>query len=189
MPKERTAKDDIKRLRKLIRDIRIAMLTTVAQDGALRSRPMATADVEFDGDLWFFTRARAPKAEELMDDQRVNVSFADHDENRYVSVSGRATLVRDRDRVRALWSRFHKAWFPEGKNDPDLALIKITVDRAEYWDGPASKMVHLAWLSRASLTGEGAVLSAQERRDESAAEEQKASTAEEQKVRPGGAQG
>ena len=181
MPKERTAKEDIKRLRKLIRDIRIAMLTTVAQDGALRSRPMATADVEFDGDLWFFTRARAPKTEELMDDQRVNVSFADHDENRYVSVSGRANLVRDRDRVRALWSRFHKAWFPEGKNDPDLALIKITVDRAEYWDGPASKMVHLAWISRAS-TGEMATQ--EERREESVA-----AVAEEQKPTPGGAQG
>jgi general stress protein 26 len=181
MPKERTAKEDIKTLRKLMRDIRIAMLTTVAQDGALRSRPMATADFEFDGDLWFFTRASSPKTGELMDDQRVNVSFADAEKNRYVSVSGRATLVRDRDRARALWSRFHKAWFPEGKNDPDLALIKITVDRAEYWDGPASKMVHLAWLTRAALTGDAAPPSAGERREEPAAEEPKPT--------PGGAQG
>jgi general stress protein 26 len=180
MPKERTAKEDIKKLRKLIKDIRVAMLTTVAQDGALRSRPMASADVEFDGDLWFFTRASSPKTEELMDDQRVNVSFADGEENRYVSVSGRATLVRDRDKVRELWSPFHKAWFPEGKKDPDLALIKVTVDRAEYWDAPASKMVHLAWLTRAALTGE-ATTAAEARRDETAAEEPKPT--------PGGAQG
>jgi general stress protein 26 len=180
MPKERTAKEDIKKLRKLIKDIRVAMLTTVAQDGALRSRPMASADVEFDGDLWFFTRASSPKTEELMEDQRVNVSFADGEENRYVSVSGRATLVRDRDKVRELWSPFHKAWFPEGKKDPDLALIKVTVDRAEYWDAPASKMVHLAWLTRAALTGE-ATTPAEARRDETAAEEPKPT--------PGGAQG
>jgi general stress protein 26 len=182
MPKERTAKEDIKKLRKLIKDIRVAMLTTVAQDGALRSRPMATADVEFDGDLWFFTRASSPKTEELMDDQRVNVSFADGEESRYVSVSGRATLVRDRDKVRELWSPFHKAWFPEGKKDPDLALIKVTVDRAEYWDAPASKMVHLAWLTRAALTGEAATSPAEARRDETAAEEPKPTL-------PGGAQG
>jgi general stress protein 26 len=182
MPKERKAKDDIKKLRKLIKDIRVAMLTTVAQDGALRSRPMATADVEFDGDLWFFTRASSPKTEELMDDQRVNVNFADPDDNRYVSVSGRATLVRDREKVRELWSPFHKAWFPEGKKDPDLALIKVTVDRAEYWDAPASKMVHLAWLTRAALTSEGAPAVLEERRDEAPSSEPKSNL-------PGGAQG
>jgi general stress protein 26 len=181
MPKERTAKEDIKKLRKLIKDIRVAMLTTVAQDGALRSRPMATADIEFDGDLWFFTRASSPKTEELMEDQRVNVSFSDPDDNRYVSVSGRATLVRDREKVRDLWSPFHRAWFPEGKKDPDLALIKIIVDRAEYWDAPASKMVHLAWLTRAALTGEGAS-APDERREETPAEEPKPTL-------PGGAQG
>lgn len=154
--KERTAKSDIKKLRKMIKDIRVAMMTTVGHEGELRSRPMATGDVEFDGDLWFFTRASSPKTEELMDDQRVNVSYADPKAQRYVSVCGRANLVKDREKIKELWAGFHKDWFPEGKKDPDLALIKVTVDRAEYWNAPARKMVHLAWLARAEDERAGA---------------------------------
>src|SRR5919112_5957683 len=87
--------EHIKKLRELIKDIQIAMLTTVTEDGTLRSRPMATQQAEFDGDLWFFTQANSPKVEELWHDRHVNVSYAAPDENRYVSVSGTAHLVQN----------------------------------------------------------------------------------------------
>ncbi len=139
---------DAKKLRKLMKSARVAMLTTVAPDGTLRSRPMANLKAPFEGDLWFFTRAGAPKASEIRDDERVNVSFADPDSDRYLSVTGRASVVRDEARMADLWSGKLKAWFPDGRKDPDLALLRVRVERAETWDPEASAMVEVTGLDR-----------------------------------------
>jgi general stress protein 26 len=148
---------DLKRLRKLIKGARVAMLTTIAPDGTLRSRPMATLKAPFEGDVWFFTRATAPKADEIKDNDHVNVSFSDGDDNRYLSISGTASLVRDKDRLEQLWSGRLKNWFPDGKKDPDLALLRVRVDRADYWDAKTAAMVHLGGLVKSSLGGDPTV--------------------------------
>lgn len=137
---------EVRKLRKLIKSTRIAMLTTVASDGRLRSRPMANLKGGFDGDLWFVTRSTAPKAEEIKDNQHVNVAYVDPEAERFVSISGLASLVREPDKVQALWSRRLRAWFPGGKKDPELALIRVRIDRAEVWDSKTSTMVHLEGL-------------------------------------------
>ena len=136
-------KDPAKKLRKLIKDVRVAMLTTSAADGSMRSRPMATPDADFDGELWFFTRYHSGKSEEIQEKQKVNVSYAAPKTERFVSVSGTASLVRDPARIKDLWRGQYKEWFPEGKKDPELALLKVTVDRAEYWDPSEHRMVEL----------------------------------------------
>ncbi|HZJ52662.1 MAG TPA: pyridoxamine 5'-phosphate oxidase family protein [Myxococcaceae bacterium] len=146
---------DIEQVGDLIRGIRVAMLTTVDGDGELHSRPMATQDVDFDGTLWFFTAADSEKAAELEREARVNVSYADVDRSRYVSLSGSARLVRDRERIRELWKPFLKAWFPKGLDDPELALLEVAVTAGEYWDAPASRLVRLAGLVKGALTGTG----------------------------------
>lgn len=137
------ADGDAKKLRKLVKGARVAMLTTVAPDGALRSRPMAALKAPLGEDLWFFTRASAPKAEEIRDNDHVNVSFADAESNRYLSVSGRASLVKDAAAIAEMWSGRLKAWFPDGKKDPDLALLRVKVDHAEYWDSKKAGMVQV----------------------------------------------
>ena len=148
-------KDPFKKLRKLIKGARVAMLTTLASDGSLRSRPMATPDADFDGELWFFTRYHSPKTEEIKENQKVNVTYASPKNDRYVSVSGTATVVRDPEKVKELWRGALKEWFPEGKKDPDLALVKVTVDRAEYWDASANRMVDLPALKQPEMRGPG----------------------------------
>lgn len=145
--------EQIRKLAELIKDIEFAMLTTVDEDGSLRSRPMATQQVEFDGDLWFFTRASAPKVGEVEQEQHVNVSFARPDKQHYVSVSGRARLVRERAKIEELWNPAYKAWFPEGLDDPDLALLKVSAEKAEYWEGNSSAVAHLIGLVKAAVTG------------------------------------
>ena len=145
--------DDIKKLGEMIEGIKIAMITTADEDGTLRSRPMATQDSEFDGTLWFFTHASAPKVDEVQHEQHVNVSYAAPDNNRYVSVSGTAQVVRDRIKIEQLWKPYLKAWFPDGLDDPDIALLKVTVQRAEYWDSPSSTVVHLVGFAKAVATG------------------------------------
>lgn len=144
---------DIQKLARMIKGIRVAMLTTKDEDGTLRSRPMGTQEAEFDGTLWFFTQAGSPKVGEINREHEVNISYADTDSNRYVSVSGRATLVRDRDRIREMWTPAMKAWFPEGVDDPEIALLRIEPEKAEYWDGPGSAVVQLAGFIKATATG------------------------------------
>ena len=144
----------IRKLGELIKDIRIAMLTTMDDGGVHRSRPMATQQVEFDGDLWFFTGKTSPKMSEIRAEQNVNVSFANPDKNIFVSVSGVAEIVDDGAKAKELWSPAYKAWFPDGLDDPDLALLKVHVEQAEYWDSPGSAAVHLIGFVKAALTGE-----------------------------------
>ena len=146
--------EGVRKLGELIRNIEFAMLTTVDADGHLRSRPMATQKAEFDGDLWFFTHASAPKVEEIEREHNVNVSYAKPEQQRYVSVSGKARVVRDRAKIDELWSPELKAWFPAGTDDPDIALLQVRVEQAEYWDTPSSKMVHLAGFLKAVATGQ-----------------------------------
>ena len=138
----------------LIKGIKVAMMTTVEEDGSLRSRPMWTHDRDFDGELWFFTREHSHKVDEVEHDHHVNLSYADPTRERYVSVSGRCRLVRDKEKARELWNPTLKAWFPDGLDDPELALLCVRVERAEYWDTPNSRMVQLVGMVKAALTGE-----------------------------------
>jgi general stress protein 26 len=149
-----TPTNDIQKLAKLIKGINVAMLTTREADGTLRSRPMATQDQDdFDGTLWFFTQADTGKVQEIGRDHQVNLSYAQPDDNRYVSISGRANLVRDRAKIDELWSPFLKAWFPKGKDDPQVALLRVDVEQAEYWDAPSSTIVKLVGFAKAVVTG------------------------------------
>ncbi|MDQ3686664.1 MAG: pyridoxamine 5'-phosphate oxidase family protein [Acidobacteriota bacterium] len=145
--------ESIKKLGEMIKDIEFAMLTTAEPDGTLRSRPMATQKFEFGGDLWFFTRASSPKVDEIEQEHNVNVSYAAPDKQKYVSVSGRARLVRDKNKIKELWSPVLKAWFPKGLDDPDLALLKVAVEQAEYWDSPSSTVAQLVGFVKAVTTG------------------------------------
>lgn len=145
--------DSVKKVGELIKDIHIAMLTTSEMDGTLHSRPMGTQQVEFDGDLWFFTRASSGKAEEVQRAQDVNVSYASPDHNRYVSLSGKAHLVHDKQKAQELWNPLFKAWFPEGLDDPDLVLLKVSVEQAEYWESPSGAVVKLVGFVKAITTG------------------------------------
>ncbi|MBD2308969.1 pyridoxamine 5'-phosphate oxidase family protein [Chroococcidiopsis sp. FACHB-1243] len=145
---------NVKKLRELLRDIKFAMLTTVEDDGSLRSRPMATQEQDFDGNLWFFSNSNAPKVQEVEHHQRVNLSYAQPDKQKYISVSGTAQLVRDRQKIEELWNPTYKSWFPQGLDDPNLALLKVSVDKAEYWDSPSSQVVRLVGFLKSVVTGE-----------------------------------
>lgn len=141
------------KLRDLIKDVNVAMVVTVGSDGALHSRPMATREIEPDGTLWFFTADDSLKAQEIADEHQVNVVYAEPHQQKYVSVSGTATLVHDSEKIRQLWMPMVKAFFPRGADDPRLALLRIEIEAAEYWDAPGNRMVQLYALARAALTG------------------------------------
>lgn len=146
--------DSVKKIADLIKSIDFGMLTTVDAEGRLHSRPMSSnKEVEYDGDVWFFTYASTPKVYEIEKEPYVNVAFSDPKTQTYVSLSGRAELVRDPAKIKELWQPSLKAWFPKGLDEPDIALIKINADQAEYWDSPASPIAHAISLAKVALTG------------------------------------
>lgn len=124
----------------MIRGIKVAMLTTTAPDGSLYSRPMATHEADFDGSLWFYTKSDSGKVDDILHDSDVNLSYVSPDDHRYLSASGKATVVRDADKLRELWNPSYGAWFPRGLDDPDLALLRVDVESIAYWDMLAGGM-------------------------------------------------
>jgi general stress protein 26 len=150
-----TDHEDSQHLFEMIREIKFAMLTTTDLDGSLRSRPMANRQAdEFTGELWFFTHASSHMVQEFERAPQVNISFADPDNQNYVSISGTAELVRDPAKIEELWTPALKTWFRDGVDDPDIGLIKVTVTKAEFWDSPSSKMVRAYVFAKAALTGD-----------------------------------
>jgi general stress protein 26 len=147
--------ESVARLKELLEDIDFCMLTTI-DSGQLRSRPMSTQQAEFDGDIWFFTDDNTHKIEEIKKDDRVCAAYSKPGDSTYVSVSGRAEIVRDRAKMEELWSPIPKAWFPEGLDDPHLCLLKVTAEQAEYWESSSGKVVQLLGFVKAIATGEQA---------------------------------
>jgi general stress protein 26 len=148
-----TETNDVKTLADLIKDVRICMLITNDGRGELKARPMGTQAVEFDGDLWFFTAADSEKAREIERTPTVCVSYADTSAHKYISVSGTAELLNDREKMRELWTPMLKLWFDQGVSDPNLRLIRVEVQRAEYWDSPGGKLVQLLGFVKKAITG------------------------------------
>lgn len=137
----------------LIKDIRICQLVTQDESGRLYARPMSAMEHDNEGNLWFFTALDSPKAREIQSNPSVLLSYSDADKNNYVSISGNAAIVRDRAKIDELWSEFVRTWFPEGKDDPNLCLIKVEPDTAEYWDSPSSAFVLAYGYAKTRLTG------------------------------------
>ncbi len=124
---------DNKKLGEIIGSIQIGMLTTIEENGELRSRPMLCADFDFDS-LWFLIKESKPLITESMGNRAVNVSFACPDKQMYASVSGLAQLVEDEIKVQKLWRPEMKSWFPGGLQEPDLGLLRVDIHHAEAWD-------------------------------------------------------
>ena len=144
--KTTTASGDPKafaKLKELVNDIDIAMVTSVTVEGGLRSRPMVTREFEDDGVLWFFASDDSSLAVDLQEEHAVNVSYAEPKDHCYISITGNATLVHNSEKARKLWASSLKPYFPRGLDDPHLTLMNVRIETAEYWDAPSSKMVQL----------------------------------------------
>jgi len=143
--------DDIETIAKLIKASKIALITTQSASGALHSRPMGVQEAEFDGDLWFFTPHPSEKTDEIAAHPLANVSFESG--KGYLSISGTASVVKDRAKIDELWSKGVEAWFPGGRDDPSVALLKIEADSAEYWSVDDPKPLQLLKIARAVVGG------------------------------------
>lgn len=133
LPQMKTTSEQIEKVSDLLKDFSTAILITHDSAGTIHARPMAIADLTEPCDLWFITKDESAKVHEIESDTRVQV-VGQMDGTIYFSLAGRASLVRDRARIEAVWKESLRVWFPEGKTDPHLVLIHVIPDRAEYWD-------------------------------------------------------
>jgi general stress protein 26 len=121
-----------------MRAIDIGMLTTSGTLGRLHSRPMAAhGNIDDDGTLWLFTANPSTKVAEFAQHPAVNVAFADPVRAIFVSVAGTARLIDDRAILARRWRPELERWFPAGLDEPELALIQVIPEEAEYWEAPS----------------------------------------------------
>ncbi|MBT2533429.1 pyridoxamine 5'-phosphate oxidase family protein [Arthrobacter sp. ISL-48] len=129
-----TEAENINKVTEIINDSHIGMLTTINEEGALVSRPLAVQEVKDDGDMWFFTGLGTSQVAHVRADPRVNVSFGKRTE--WVSAAGIAEVVTDRAKIREMWNQTVEAWFPDGPDTPEVCLLRVDSDSAEYWTSP-----------------------------------------------------
>jgi general stress protein 26 len=148
-----TGPEGLKKIGALIEDVRICMMTTAAGDGSFDARPMATQKKEFDGTVWFLTRYESLKVDELKRDSNVSLLYANPDDQNYVVAKGKATVSQDKAKIHELWNLMYKEWFPEGEDDPQIAVVRVDVYEAQYWEASSSKLVFGIKYLAAAVTG------------------------------------
>jgi general stress protein 26 len=138
----------------LIKDTRFCMLSHRHADGSLHSHPLTTQNHKpKDGCLYFFVSKSTEVGQRLRQDGKVNLSYADTEKDTWVSVTGTAQVLEDMERKRELFNPIAKAWFPGGPEDPDLELVEVRIDEAEYWNVKDNKLMQMVKMGRAALTG------------------------------------
>lgn len=141
--KDLAATDAVKKMREIAKDANICMFVTDLSNRPLSGRPMATQEVDDAGSIWFMSHRDSDKNHHIENDDHVQLFYSHTNNYEYLSVFGRAEIVHDQRKIEELWTQMAKTWFKEGKDDPNISLIKVTPEDAYYWDTKNNKMVSL----------------------------------------------
>jgi len=136
----------------LIKEIKVGMLVTEEkQHDGMRARPMQLVQDDYDGTLYFYTSKQSAKAFEIEKEKDVCITFSDHQKSIYVSLTGKAHISEDQALIDRYWSPGVAAWFEGGKDNEDLAILKLKVERGEHWDSNENKLFQLFEVAKANL--------------------------------------
>jgi general stress protein 26 len=130
-------------MRRLLDGMSIGMLTTSGADGKSRGRPMLLQEVDQTGHIWLMTDRGSGKTEDIAENPAINLSVVSRRQDRFVSISGVATMRRDERKIHELWKASYRAWYPRGRTDPSLVLLEVEVSHIDYWLVPTSRLVRL----------------------------------------------
>ena len=153
MQKDLERKEAIAKIQNLAKDINIAMFCTDLDQQPFSTRPMAVREVDDEGNLWFISSASSHKNAEIKEDENVQLIFSKPSSTQFLSLYGKARIFRDQEKIKDLWTPIANAWFEEGKNDPDITVLKVSPSEAYYWDTPNGKMITLLKIATAAVTG------------------------------------
>jgi general stress protein 26 len=138
----------------LIKDTRFCMLSHRHADGSLHSHPLTMQNKALDehASIYFFVSKKTEVGQRLRQDGNVNLSFANVKDDTWVSISGRATILEDARKKKELFGVIDKAWF-DGPEDPEMELVEVRIDEAEYWNVKENKLLQLLKMGTAAATG------------------------------------
>ncbi len=151
--KNLTDREAIEKLQKLAKDIDICMFCTQLDNLPIETRPMSTNSVDEEGNIWFISSKLSEKNIEIKENIKVQLVYSKPSDAHFLTVTGSAQIVTDKYKIDELWDNIAKAWFPEGKDDPNVSLIKVIPQEVYYWDTKHGKMVSLLKIGAAMVSG------------------------------------
>lgn len=143
----------VAKIKEMAEDIKVCMFCTELSSKPIPTRPMALQEVDNEGNLWFISSNESNKNFEIEEDNDVQLIFAKNADNHFISVYGQATIYEDRATIEDKWSPMAKAWFDEGKDDPEVSIIRVTPTNAYYWDTKDGKMISMLKWAYGTVTG------------------------------------
>ncbi len=142
--------ETIKKIKDLIKDEKVGMLTTISPEGRLMSRPMHTQEVQMDREeIWFITKKDTEKYEDINRNPAVNLAYAG---SSYVSISGTAEFVQDDNKKKDYWNKIIEKVLNASADDPNVVLVKVTPEIAEYWESGLSVKVVKEFVKKMTST-------------------------------------
>ena len=143
----------IKKIKDFVDDIKVCMFCTKVSDMPFRTRPMSTQEVDDQGNLWFFSGKSSDKNDEIKNNDIVQLIYSKFSDAHFLTITGKAEIVHDQKKKDELWNSIAKSWFPGGKDDPNLSLVKVMPDTAHYWDTINGKMITFLKMATSAVTG------------------------------------
>jgi len=153
MEKNLQSEEALKKFKKLVEEVRVCMFITNNQTEEEHTRPMSVVDVEDNGTLWFYTDIRSIKVEEVATQRKVHLTFAHPGKENYLDVCGTGNVVNDKELIKQKWSPVVKAYFPNGADDPNIALLRVQPYSVYYWEAESGKMVQFLKMAVSAVTG------------------------------------
>jgi general stress protein 26 len=143
----------IDKFKELVKHEATCLFTTRLTQVPLTTRPMSVQKVCDQGNFWFLSAVDSDKNQEISIDPRVQLFFLNTSDYEFLTVYGKASITRDRQKIDELWTDIAKAWFPEGKNDPRVSVVKVTPEEGFYWDTKDGKLVSMIKIAASAVMG------------------------------------
>ncbi len=152
--KNLVAHEGVKKLKEMVEKIDICLFCThLKTDDGSKCRPMSVQEVDDDGNLWFFSGADSEKNSDIKTEKHVQLFFSHPPKSSFLVLNGEAEITYDRSKIDELWSPLVKTWFKEGKDDPNISLIKVNTNSAYYWDTEGNRMINFFKMLASVATG------------------------------------
>ena len=149
-----TGKEAISKMQEMVKHQRICMFATHLSEIPFSVCPMTAQEVSEDGHILFLSAADSDHNQKILLDSRVQLTFSNVSNSEFLSVYGKATISKNREKIDRIWDPLAKAWFPNGKNDANLTIIEVFPEDAYYWDTKDGKIVSMVKIVASAMTGE-----------------------------------
>ena len=151
-------KEAIDKLKSLVDDIKICLFcSNLKTDDGSTCSPMSAIKVCDQGNVWFFSEKSSDKNKAIVADKNVQLIFSHPGKSSYLVVNGEAEIILDKTIIEELWTPVTNIWFKEGKDDPNISIIKVKSTTAYYWDTDGNRMINFLKMVASVVTGKNLI--------------------------------